>query len=117
MEMRMKHLFGLCQGRHKIGFINQWVFPEPIDAGDIQGIQEKAESWAASLNLGAQDQVDLVVTGLTSACIAAISAARKRGVKVVLYHFNQARPLVDGKPVDGVAEVTLDDYLQQPIDW
>lgn len=115
-----KLLFGLCKGRHSIQFLtdDQYIFCDPLDAGNIQDIQAKADAWVDKNMSDENNHLDLVVTGLTSASIAVINAVKSKGYNLTCWHFNQARP----KQADGVTPtddpnkvVTLEDYIPQLV--
>lgn len=116
-----KLLFGLCKGRHQIQFLkdDQYIFCDPLDAGNIEEIQKKADAWVEQHMSADNNHLDLVVTGLTSASIAVINAVKSHGYTMTCWHFNQARPKqADGvTPTDDLNKVVQleDDYMPQVV--
>lgn len=83
------YVFGLCEGRHEIP-VDQYIFGNSIeDPTDTEGLAVKAANVFASNGIEAGDEVQVYVTGLTVALIAAIVAAKEIGATVVLYHFDR----------------------------
>lgn len=83
------YVFGLCEGRHEIP-VDQYIFGNSIeDPTDTEGLAVKAANVFALNGIEAGDEVQIYVTGLTVALIAAIVAAKEIGATVVLYHFDR----------------------------
>jgi hypothetical protein len=77
---------GLCRGRHEIPGVEKYIFPETVNPLDTEGLEREAET---ALNAVRGDAVDLYVTGLTVALIAALNAAKSLGIEVRLMHFDR----------------------------
>lgn len=79
---------GLCEGRHPLP-VNEYVFGAVIeDPTDVDGLEEVAEEFFR--NLIPDCLLELYVTGLSVALIAAINAASKYiNIKnIVLMHYD-----------------------------
>lgn len=79
---------GLCEGRHPLP-VNEYVFKSVIeDPTDVNGLEEVAEEFFK--NLIPDCLLELYVTGLSVALIAAINAASKYiNIKnIVLMHYD-----------------------------
>lgn len=110
-------LVGLCKGRHEISFLSddQYALAD-LDPGNIPEIRAKADAWADA-NVEQDTHVDLVVTGLTSACLALIMAIKRKGGTITAWHYNKPRELVEGVPIDDGLPVELKrDYQPQLIE-
>lgn len=84
-----KFTFGLCEGRHEIP-VDEYIFGTVIeDPTDTEGLAVKAANVFASNDIEAGDEVEIYVTGLTVALIAAIVAVKEIGATVTLYHFDR----------------------------
>lgn len=79
---------GLCEGRHPLP-VNEYVFGSVIeDPTDVDGLEETAEEFFR--NLIPNCLLELYVTGLSVALIAAINAASKyiNVRNIVLMHYD-----------------------------
>ena len=79
---------GLCEGRHPLP-VNEYVFGSIIeDPTDVNGLEEVAEEFFR--NLIPNCLIELYVTGLSVALIAAINAASKyiNVRNIVLMHYD-----------------------------
>ena len=75
--------FGLCEGRHEINGVTEYIFGNTIaDPTDTEGLKRKALAFFVEC-------INIYVTGLTVALIAAINAAKEIGASVTLYHFDR----------------------------
>ena len=82
--------FGLCEGRHKISGVTEYIFGNTIaDPTDTQGLKREAFAFLTDKGVKSTECIDIYVTGLTVALIAAINAAKEIGVIVTLYHFDR----------------------------
>lgn len=87
---------GLCEGRHDIPNVSKYIFPcgvigEKIKVTDARGLEMYARTSIDRLIRGIDGVVhlELYVTGLTVALIAALNAANYLGeIKVTLRHYN-----------------------------
>lgn len=120
MDKSSTILLGLAKGRHQISFLadKEYIFSDPIsDPSDYEWMESHAYEILEAYKKNGLDKLELVVTGLTPACIAVVKACKKLDLHLDLWHFNQARAasLAD-KPVDPVAEVSLEThYKKQPM--
>lgn len=100
---------GLCEGRHSIPEVNEYIFPADVNPLDVTGLQSAAverlkavfpEATVSVTNLPNQadytdipvyvrGKLDLYVTGLSVALIAALNACRELGISVTLYHYDR----------------------------
>lgn len=97
-----KWKMGLCEGRHEIPMVTDgYIFTEELSPEDISN-PGRLEFMAADAILDKCVEIcpekymdlsgirmDLYVTGLTIALIAALNICREEGIKVTLWHFNR----------------------------
>ena len=77
----------LCKGRHEIHeAVDGSIFGTEVDPLDVEGLQAQAMETLFALEIR---HLDLYVTGLTVALIAALNACRSLGITVTLWHFNR----------------------------
>ena len=77
----------LCAGRHDIPQAKDgYIFSEVVDVTDPLKLEAVAIRRIRELRCG---YIDIYVTGLSVALIAALNAARRLDVSVVLYHYNR----------------------------
>lgn len=83
--------FGLCEGRHEINDVTDgYIFGNTIaDPTDTEGLKEEAIDFFLDKGVKSTECINIYVTGLTVALIAAINAAKEIGVTVTLYHFDR----------------------------
>jgi len=96
---------GVCQGRHEMP-ITEYVFENIPDPMDFEGMEKTAKEflfqkaypintkkYIACADADVRDwyagQLDLYVTGLTSAVFAIVNAALSLGYEITLWHFNK----------------------------
>ena len=79
---------GLCQGRHEIAGITEYVFPQEVDPLDVDGLTDKAYDRLSDL-VPADEEVHLYVTGLTVALVAVINWSIMTKHILVLWHFDR----------------------------
>ena len=100
---------GLCQGRHDIPDVDGYIFQREINPLDTVGAETAACERLLSLYpevttstsclpnqadytdipVYIRGHLDLYVTGLTMALVAALNACRKLGIVVTLYHYDR----------------------------
>lgn len=91
----MAYKIGLCEGRHDIPDVADYFFGEiPVDkVTDFRWMEEtafgKLEGLYESGELG-DSAIDIYVTGLTPALIAALNACRRANTNPALYHYDRA---------------------------
>lgn len=77
----------LCKGRHEIPeAVDGSIFGTEVDPLNVDGLQTQAMETLSALEIR---HLDLYVTGLTVALIAALNACRSLGITVTLWHFNR----------------------------
>ena len=82
--------FGLCEGRHEINGVTEYIFGNTIaDPTDTAGLEKEAFAFFMDNGVKSTESVNIYVTGLTVALIAAINAAKEIGASVTLYHFDR----------------------------
>lgn len=82
--------FGLCEGRHEIDGVTEYIFGNTIaDPTDTEGLKEEALAFFMDNGVKSTECINIYVTGLTVALIAAINAAKEVGASVTLYHFDR----------------------------
>lgn len=81
--------YGLCRGRHEMP-VDDYIFEEQIsDLTDVSGLMFKAlRFFKADPDFEKSAFVEIYVTGLTVALIAAINAAHLLDKGVTLYHYD-----------------------------
>jgi len=79
---------GLCQGRHEIPQVENYIYDEIVDVTDVAAIENTATLFVESVNH--VDYIDIYVTGLTIALVAVLKALTetKHHSIVTLYHYN-----------------------------
>ena len=77
---------GLCQGRHPMP-VENYIFGESVNPLDVDGLEKEAVT--ELLEFGKLKHIDLYVSGLTVALIAALNACRQLSIAVTLYHFDR----------------------------
>ena len=82
--------FGLCEGRHEIAGVTEYIFGNTIsDPTDTAGLEKEAFDFFMDNGVKSTESINIYVTGLTVALIAAINAAKEIGASVTLYHFDR----------------------------
>lgn len=91
--MKKEFNFALCERRHEIKPATDGsIFPSVINPLDIEGMEKHVEDFLCTLFGGVYKPhvtINLYVTGLTVALIAALNVMRVMRINVVLYHFNR----------------------------
>ena len=91
----MTYKIGLCEGRHDIPDVADYFFGE-IPAGKVTDFQWMEETAFGKLERLYEDgelggsSIDIYVTGLTPALIAALNACRRANINPILYHYDRA---------------------------
>ena len=100
---------GLCQGRHDIPDVDGYIFSQEINPLDTSGAETAAQERLlflypevttstsclpnqadyTDIPVYVRGHLDLYVTGLTMALIAALNACRKLGIAVTLHHYDR----------------------------
>ena len=82
----MVQKIGLCKGRHEIGEVQNYIFPQEVNPLDVKGLEETALEIVSEVEA---NELHIYVTGLTVALIASLNTCKKLNKKVVLYHFDR----------------------------
>jgi len=77
---------GLCEGRHNIPHVTDYIFPSVVNPTDIVGLKETIEKKFETMKYA---NVNLYVTGLTVALVEVIKYCLKNDIKLTLYHYNK----------------------------
>ena len=80
-----KLTLGLCEGRHSIPNVTDYIFPSEINPTDLEAMWKTI---AAKIPDDALE-IDLYVTGLTVALVEVINYCRQNDIDLTLYHFNR----------------------------
>lgn len=76
----------LCEGRHSIPeAIDGAIFGNKLNPLAVSELEAEAENKLQGVKV-----LNLYVTGLTVALVAALNACRKLDINVTLYHFDRA---------------------------
>lgn len=77
----------LCEGRHNIPDAEDgFIFGNELNPLDIESLESEACEKLKGLEI---EKLNLYVTGLTVALIAAINACKKLEIEVTLYHYDR----------------------------
>lgn len=82
----MKKIMGLCQGRHNIPGVTEYLYTSEVDPLDVQHLYSVA---AEALSDTGITELDLYVTGLSVALLAVVSYCVKADIALTCYHFNR----------------------------
>lgn len=77
-------VMGLCQGRHEIPGVIDYVYPNELNPLDLKGMSNIAKSKLHNLEV-----LDLYVTGLTVALVEVINVCYLYNIYLTLYHFDR----------------------------
>lgn len=83
---------GLCQGRHEIEGVKEYIFPQNVNPLDTDWLESSANLVVHHLVKSARRpiEIELYVTGLTVALVSVINACRLRPeVTLTLYHYDR----------------------------
>lgn len=86
---------GLCKGRHPMP-VDNYIFNDVVNPLDPTGLEEEAKSVLSVLDCS---PIQLYVSGLTVALIAALNAAKVLEIEVVLMHFDRDNGTYYEQPV------------------
>ena len=88
----MKYIFGLCENRHQIDKVNEYIFNSDFFKEEnsifdynrmFTQIDNKFE------HITKNDTIDLYVTGLTTALVAVINYCNYHYIRLTLYHYDK----------------------------
>lgn len=85
---------GLCQGRHRIECVEDYIFPQEVNPLDPDGLRESAlrklkEVYGASKGNLWGRELHIYVTGLSVALVAALDAALSLALSVTVWHYDR----------------------------
>lgn len=80
---------GLCEGRHEIEGVNDYVFGEIEDPMDFEDLEYRAGMWVEEAKKAEVDVVKLYVTGLTPALTSVIKMCAIRHMTLKLMHYDR----------------------------
>lgn len=87
--MENKISLGLCQGRHSIPRVQNYIFTQEVKPLDIDGLTRQAVITLYNLKKQGITTINLYVTGLTVALVAVINAAITHGITLILWHYDR----------------------------
>lgn len=83
--MEMKNLkMGLCQGRHDIANVKEYIFDKEVDPTDLEGMNEQVHAMLQDCN-----SLELYVTGLSVALVTVINYCCQNHIPLVLWHYDR----------------------------
>lgn len=80
---------GLCEGRHEIPGVTDYIFGEIEDPMDFDDLEYRAACWLEEAKKSEVDVVKLYVTGLTPALTSVIKACSIRHMNLKLMHYDR----------------------------
>ena len=80
---------GLCEGRHEIPGVTDYIFGEIEDPMDFEDLEYRAGMWLEEANKAKVDVITLYVTGLTPALTSVIKACAIRDMSLKLMHYDR----------------------------
>lgn len=88
----MKYIFGLCESRHQIDKVNEYIFnsnffKEENSIFDYDRMFTQIDNMFKHITK--DDTIDLYVTGLTSALVAVINYCNYHYIQLTLYHYDK----------------------------
>jgi hypothetical protein len=75
---------GLCEGRHPIPGVTEYIFGNQLNPLDLAGMDATCQAVLEGCT-----RLDLYVTGLTVALVAVINYCHQNKVALTLWHFNR----------------------------
>ena len=82
----------MCEGRHVIPQVTEYLFGTVINPLDLEGLESTAAEKLQNV-----DSLDLYVTGLTVATVCVINVCANLGIALTLYHYDRDRKLLPTK--------------------
>jgi hypothetical protein len=80
---------GLCEGRHEIPDVDDYIFGEIEDLMDFDDLEYRAACWVEEAKKNEVDVVKLYVTGLTPALTSIIKMCGIRHLTLMLMHYDR----------------------------
>lgn len=87
--VRTEAVVGLCEGRHEIPGLEDYIFGEIEDPMDFEDLEYRAASWIEVAKKAEVDVVKLYVTGLTPALTSVIKMCAIRHMTLMLMHYDR----------------------------
>lgn len=87
--VRTEAVVGLCEGRHEIPGLEDYIFGEIEDPMDFEDLEYRAASWIEVAKEAGVDLISLYVTGLTPALTSVIKACAIRHITLELMHYDR----------------------------
>ena len=81
---KSKLTLGLCEGRHAIPGVSEYIFPNNINPTDLSNMAETCHN-----KLKECEQLNLYITGLTVALVSVINYCCINHIPLTLYHFDR----------------------------
>ena len=86
--MKSPKKLALCESRHQMPVDCEGnIYPHTINLNDMDKVQDLADKIVCQCKCDDQD-LHVYVTGIQAPLVAVINSANKRGVKLVLWHWN-----------------------------
>lgn len=82
-------IVGLCEGRHEIPGVKDFIFGEIEDPMDFGDLEYRAAAWVEEAIKAEVDVIKLYVTGLTPALTSVIKACAVRHMNLKLMHYDR----------------------------
>lgn len=80
---------GLCEGRHEIPGVDDYIFGEIEDPMDFDDLEYRAGMWVEEAKKAEVDIIKLYVTGLTPALTSVIKMCSIRHLTLMLMHYDR----------------------------
>lgn len=82
-------IVGLCEGRHELPGVKDFIFGEIEDPMDFESLQDIAACWLEEVKKAKVDVIKLYVTGLTPALTSVIKMCAIRHMTLKLMHYDR----------------------------
>jgi hypothetical protein len=86
---RTEAVAGLCEGRHEIPDVDDYIFGEIENPMDFADLEYRAFTWVDAAEKNDVDLVILYVTGFTPALTSVIKACSNRHISLKLMHYDR----------------------------
>ena len=87
MNVHVKKI-SLCESRHEMpSDCEGHIFPHTINLNNLKEVEDTADKVVCQCKCDGQE-LHVYVTGIQAPLVAVINSANKRGVKLVLWHWN-----------------------------
>ena len=82
-------IVGLCEGRHEIPGVKDYIFEDIKDPMNFEDLEHRAALWVEEVKKAEVDVIKLYVTGLTPALTSVIKACAVRHMNLKLMHYDR----------------------------